>query len=153
MDARAPFTAETEQNFDLYLNNPTHTNRQLFTSSKRAEYCYWLRNPKEKPSSEDKDLRQKQYNAKSKALSLFELRDGQLFRKAHDDKPAKYVMCSYETFECIKSTHLALGHARIVKTFKALQDRYYGITKDEVTWLVNHCQNCLVGTPFSPTIR
>jgi hypothetical protein len=42
MNARPLFTTETEQNFELYLDDEATTNRQLFlfTSSKRAEYHY-----------------------------------------------------------------------------------------------------------------
>jgi hypothetical protein len=136
MDARAPFTTETEKNFDTYLDDEATTNRQLFTSSKRSEYRYWLRNPTEKPSSNDPEIRQKQYNDKNKALTLFELRDGQLFRKAEEGQQAKYVVCAYEIFERIKSTHLALGYSGVGKTFTALHERYYGISKKYVRWLV-----------------
>jgi hypothetical protein len=57
---------------------------------------------------------------------------------------AKYVVCDYKAFERIKTTHLQLGHAGVNKTFTALNQRYYGITKEEVGWLVKRCQNCMV---------
>ncbi|KAI9881792.1 MAG: hypothetical protein M1823_006497, partial [Watsoniomyces obsoletus] len=73
--------------------------------------------------------RQKQSNDKNKALTQFELRDGQLWRQATGVELAKYVVCSYEGFERIKATHLQLEHAGTVKTYKALQARYYGISR------------------------
>jgi len=39
--------------------------------------------------------------------------------------------------------HLRLQHSGIIKTFQLVQERFYGISRQEVTWLVQHCTYCL----------
>ncbi|KAI9882095.1 MAG: Rad2 nuclease, partial [Watsoniomyces obsoletus] len=139
---REPFTGQTEELFDRLINDPEHKNKARVNHEKKLSYRHWLRNPTDRAVGSTSE-KQKQYNEKNRALTLFELRDGQLWRRAHCKEPAKYVVCTYEVFERIKATHLQLEHAGITKTFQALQERYYGISKDEVTWLLQRCQNCL----------
>jgi hypothetical protein len=103
------------------------------TPAKRANFRYWLCNPNEKPTGTKENIRL-QYNRRNQALKYFCLRDGQLFRKpSNDSEVTRYVVCNYETFERIKETHLQLGHSGINKTFIALNKRYYGISKEEVS--------------------
>jgi len=59
----------------------------------------------------------------------------------------QWVVPISETFDQIEQVHAHLGHAGYVKTFKGLQDRYYGITTEQVQWLVGRCQTCLKNCP------
>jgi len=52
-----------------------------------------------------------------------------------------------EAFDRIKQVHAQLGHAGYVKTFKCLHERFYGITKEQVQWLIGRCQTCLKNRP------
>ncbi len=79
----------------------------------------------------------------------FELIRGQLWRKATEDEPSKYVVCTYESFEQIKAVHLELEHAGIDKTYGRINERYYGITKEEVACLLTRCIPCQVCIPIS----
>jgi hypothetical protein len=62
--------------------------------------------------------------------------------------PAKYVVCTYESFERIRDVHLELEHAGVGKTYGQLKGQYYGITKKEVAWLIARCIPCQVGFCF-----
>lgn len=120
---REPFTAQTEAEFDRYINQPDHSNRSRVGHEKRLSYRHWLLHPDEKPTGNASD-RQQQSNEKNGALNLFELRDGQLWKQATSSDVAKYVVCLYEVYERIKATDLQLEHAGTTKTYKALQARY-----------------------------
>ncbi len=143
-----PFPPGTEEAFDTYLNQPNVDKRYQFGHVKRAEYRHWLLHPKDKVKGATLKERQQQYNQKNRALSNFELIRGQLWRKATDDEPAKYVVCTYESFEQIKAVHLELEHAGIDKTYGRIDERYYGITKEEVAWLLARCIPCRVLLPI-----
>jgi hypothetical protein len=43
----------------------------------------------------------------------------------------------------MKQVHAQLDHPGYMNTLKHLQDVYYGITKEQVQWLVGRCQTCL----------
>ena len=120
-EPREPFTAQIEELFERFINDPDHKNKARLDHEKRLNYWHWLRNSTDRPLG-TAEQKQKQYNEKNKALTLFELRDGQLWRRAQDKEPAKYVVCTYEVFERIKATHLQLEHAGITKTYQALQE-------------------------------
>jgi hypothetical protein len=64
--------------------------------------------------------------------------------KATLDKPAKYVVCTCESFELIQANHLELEHGSINKTSGQIIEQYYGITKEEVAWLLARCIPCRV---------
>lgn len=57
--------------------------------------------------------KQKQYVDKYSTLYFLELCDGLMWRKTHSNEPAKYITCTYEIYERIKTTHLELGHVGI----------------------------------------
>lgn len=139
------FTRTIEAEFNRFINQPDHGNGFQIGHVKREEYRKWLWNPTDLPTGNAEE-KQKQHIDKYRARSLFELHGSQIWRKAHGNEPAKYVACSYGVFECIKSTHINLGHAGVTKTFQSLQERYYGINKKEVMWFMKPCQICLVCT-------
>jgi hypothetical protein len=66
--------------------------------------------------------------------------------KSESELPRRVIPMS-ESFDRIKEGHTQLGHAGYVKTFKAFQQRYYGITKEQVQWLIGRCQTCLKNRP------
>ncbi len=146
MAAVNPFPADTERAFDLFLNAPDRDKRYQFGHQKRAEYHHWLLHPNSEVRGGTRQERQRQYNQKNKAVTKFELQSGQLWHKATATSPAKYVVCTYESFERIRDVHLELEHAGVTKTYGRLKKRYYGITKEEVAWLIARCIPCRVRT-------
>ncbi|KAI9794584.1 MAG: hypothetical protein M1816_004471 [Peltula sp. TS41687] len=85
---REPFTAQTETNFEAFISQPNHKSRSRVGSTERANYRHWLRNPTELPTGTAEE-KQSQHVDKHRAISMFELRDGQLWRKAQGKEPAK----------------------------------------------------------------
>jgi hypothetical protein len=149
MASAEPFPPDTEQAFDRFINAPDRDKRYQFGHQKRAEYRNWLLHPKSPISGNTRQERQLQYNQKNKALTKFELRSGQLWHKKTASSPAKYVVCTYESFERIRDVHLELEHAGVGKTYGWLKQRYYGITKEEVAWLLARCIPCRVSWVFT----
>ncbi|KAG0634332.1 hypothetical protein HOY80DRAFT_1005238 [Tuber brumale] len=142
----APFTEETFQQFTQWLNSPEHKNRWLFDQDKWTSYRNWLIFPDEKPAPGPEQ--QHQYNQRHDALTYFFIKDGKLFQKGviKDNIPGLdcEVVWPADIFYKIRGVHNQLGHAGINKATIAIWDRYYGITRSEVEWLLKHCQTCLL---------
>jgi len=66
--------------------------------------------------------------------------------KCPSDAPLRVVPIS-EAFDQIKKAHAQLGHAGYVKTFNNIKEWFFGITKEQVQWLVGRCQTCLKNHP------
>lgn len=92
---------------------------------------------------------QQQYNQRHDALTYYLIKDGKkLFRKgtAKDNIPGldREVVRPADIFYKIQAVHTQLRHAGMNKTTIGVRDRYYGITRTEVEWLLKHCQTCLL---------
>jgi len=91
---------------------------------------------------------QQQYNQIHDALTYYIIKDGKLFRKgtAKDNIPGvdRDVVRPADIVYKIQAVHTQLGHAGMNKTTIGVRDRYYGITRTEVEWLLKHCQTCLL---------
>lgn len=66
----------------------------------------------------------------------------------------RLVVHAEQVFDIIKDVHIQLGHIGYRKTFSALQERYYVITKNEVLEMLKHCQICWLkgGQPKIPPV-
>jgi negative regulator of genetic competence, sporulation and motility len=142
MPERDFFPPGTEEAFDTYLNQANTDKRYQLGLVKRAEYRHWLLHPDDKVKGATQKDRQQQYNQKNRTISKFELLRSQLWQKATESEPAKYIVCTYESFEQIKAVHVKLEHAGIDKTYGCIDEQYYGITKEEVAWLLARCIPC-----------
>jgi hypothetical protein len=96
------------------------------------------------------------YNQKYNALNNFELGDGDiLYHKSRNGDPRR-VVTNKEVFNTIKQTHIELDHAGGKRTYSAVNQRFYGINKKEVEYLLRECQICLRARPTrtrSPIVR
>ena len=89
--------------------------------------------------------RQSKYNQRFRAQNSFIIHNGALCklpRKGSNDQPRRVIPNS-EAFDRIKQVHFELGHSGYKRTHKAINQRFYGITQEEVQWLINKCQYCL----------
>jgi hypothetical protein len=71
--------------------------------------------------------------------------DGVLYRKPDSNSPAsppRKVILEEETFDVITKAHLDTMHAGRTKTFHDINERFYGITRQEVEFLLKHCSTC-----------
>jgi hypothetical protein len=89
------------------------------------------------------------------AKGFFEVQDGVLYRKAESkvDKdgnifviPPRYVARTNNAFSFITDIHRNLQHFGIRKTYKQVVERYWGITRNDVAWIVNRCLICNLGS-------
>jgi hypothetical protein len=54
------------------------------------------------------------------------------------------VVLDYEVYDIITRTHITINHPGKNKTSDFIHERYWGITRQEIEWLVvNHCATCL----------
>ena len=72
---------------------------------------------------------------------------GQIYRKGPDPlqphKGRTLVILENEVFSKIALIHNRLQHPGYKITFKAIQEQFYGISRNEVEWLIKHCLICL----------
>jgi hypothetical protein len=104
-------------------------------------------NEKPPPGSDQQAL----YNQKHDALTNFYLGgDGHLYKQPTEGERKRgktenrRVICDNEIFRYIRQVHLQLDHAGSAKVYANINERFYGIKKDEVEWLSKHCQSCLL---------
>jgi hypothetical protein len=105
------------------------------------------------PSSE-KDSRER--NRRAKALKYFEMKGTLLMRKPevfaegtdHEVRlPLRQAALDDDVYYVIKQAHERLGHAGYKKTFEAVRLDVYGINREEVEWLTDHCRRCELNRP------
>ena len=162
------YTQDTRDAFDIFIEEDAKKSKVAFTTGKLAEYKYWIENPKDMPQGSKKceircvsarslgaaklilsgPIRQRRYNQRIQALKFFLVLNGRLYYKASSasESPRRVVPIS-ESFDRIKEAHASLGHCGYVKVFKLLNSRFYGITKEQINWLINRCQTCLQNQP------
>jgi Integrase zinc binding domain len=140
------FSAQTIRQFQEFLDAPTHSNREIITQRQRAIFRDYLNNPTV-PVTGTGRQRQANYNDQHRALHSFELRDNQLWKQGKDGKSSRYAVSTYEIFERVKNVHTQLGHTGVNKTHEICAQRYYGITKVDVAWLLTRCAVCLLNKP------
>lgn len=132
--------------FSTWAQSENHTNIFRLTPQQYREYKYWCLNPNEAAHNV------KSSNNKSKAKK-FEVHDGLLFRSAYDTKANKFgpreVILGDKAWETIKKVHHQHAHAKTWKVFKEIQSNYYGITEEEVNWVIENCHICSRNTTTS----
>jgi hypothetical protein len=87
-------------------------------------------------------------NLKHRAHTEFQLVNRQLFRnpdKTH--KHPRYVCPESEAFDTIVNMHLQLLHAGRDKVWAGIQEMYYGISRQEVTFVLKLCKNYALNRP------
>ncbi|EXU94631.1 integrase core domain protein, partial [Metarhizium robertsii] len=118
------------------------------TNRERIEYTKWrelhilLDNPDRKPRN------QTESRLKHRALSEFELINNRLHRRPDSKHPEpRYVVPENEAFDTIANQHLRLLHAGKNKTWEAVQQKFYGITRADVEFVIKRCKNCALDRP------
>jgi len=90
--------------------------------------------------------RQHQYNDQNKALNGLVIHEGELYQQAiagFDGQPPR-VIPTNEVFDCIHHVHSKLEHAGCKRRHRCIHEQYYGISQEEVAWLLGKCQTCLL---------
>jgi hypothetical protein len=89
------------------------------------------------------------------AKGFFEVQDSVLYRKAESkvDKdsntfviPPCYIAQTNNAFSFITDIHRNLQYFGICKTYKQVIEQYWGITRNNITWVVNWYLICNLGS-------
>lgn len=88
-------------------------------------------------------------NQQNYSFKYYQLVNGQVFRKldAKSLLPLRATVTDTEIFNIIQKCHVSLKHAGYRKTYKAIQQKYYRIVREDVLWLLTRCRTCLVNRP------
>jgi hypothetical protein len=94
------------------------------------------------------------------AKAYFEVQDGVLYCKAETkvDKEGNafqvspcYVARVNNTFQFISQIHRNLQHFGIRKIYKRVAERYWGITRTDIAWVINRCLICNLSSTAKST--
>ncbi|KAF5120961.1 SCAN domain-containing protein 3 [Metarhizium anisopliae] len=137
-----PFPNDVRSAFKSYIESPAYTNRERIEYTKWRELHILLDNPDRKPRN------QTESRLKHRALSEFELINNRLHRRPDSKHPEpRYVVPENEAFDTIANQHLRLLHAGKNKTWEAVQQKFYGITRAAVEFVIKRCKNCALNRP------
>ena len=137
-----PFPNDVRSAFKAYIESPTYTNRERIEYTKWRQLHILLDNPDRKPRNPAES------RLKHRAFSEFELINNRLHRKPDSKHPEpRYVVPENEAFDTIANQHLQLLHAGKNKTCEAVQQRFYGITRADVEFVIQRCKNCALNRP------
>lgn len=137
-----PFPSDVHIAFQAYIQSPEYVNRERIPYSKWRQMHIFLDNPALKPENPTDS------NLKHRALIEFQLINNRLYRlpdKTH--KEPRYVVPESEAFDIIVNEHLQLLHAGRDKVLAAIQQKYYGISRLEVAFILKLCKNCALNRP------
>jgi transposase InsO family protein len=114
------------------------------------------------------DLKRDQYNQlqkhditlRKRARQDYELRGNELWRKAKHGKAqaALRYLRHEEVFDTVVKEHLDSGHNGRDKVFENVKERYWGVSREEVLWIVQACSTCdkdrgpRISAPLQPII-
>jgi hypothetical protein len=85
---------------------------------------------------------------KHRAHIEFQLVNNKLFRRP-DSKflNPRYTVLESEAFDTITNEHLQHLYTGYIKTWAAVQQKYYRITRQEVAFVIKLCKNCTLNRP------
>lgn len=120
-------------------NNQEHSNRFRISPNRLQMLHRFVLNPGQ-PSHSVKERKMK-HVAKSYRVDG----NGRLLRLAEPPRhpTEREVVSQEDIFQIIWSLHCELGHAGKNKMFPLIGDRYYGITREEVMWVLRRCHICV----------
>ncbi len=137
-----PFPNDIRIAFQSFIRGPGYINRERIDYAKWRQLHIFLDEPDLKPRN------QAESRLKHRAYAEFELINKKLYRKA-DSKftNPRYVVPESETFDIIANEHLQLLHTGQTKTWAAVQQKYYGIKRQDIEFILKRCKNCALNRP------
>ncbi|KFZ20383.1 hypothetical protein V502_03199 [Pseudogymnoascus sp. VKM F-4520 (FW-2644)] len=136
-----PFPSDVRTAYEAYIQSPQYSNRERIEYSKYRQLYFFLENPTSKPATPIEST------LKHRALTKFKLVNNKLYRQADAKYLARYVVLENEAFDCIINEHLQLLHAGCEKVWAIVQQKYYGITRQDVAFILKLCKNCTLNRP------
>jgi hypothetical protein len=139
------FSSDLAREFDRYITIQS-TNSRIFNHLRMQQFIWYIEHLNQILNSDPNSMSNRSF-----ALRYFEVDDGCLYRKEEYKPdgngsvfttPRRYVALERNAFEFITNIHRLLQHFGIQKTYKRVNERYYSITRNDVTWVVNRCTIC-----------
>jgi hypothetical protein len=137
------FSKDATELFQRYLANESK-NRKLFTKDDEEFHREILTDPdKNAPVEQTKIERQQFAAAKHYALKHYRLDGDLLMRKAarRQDRDL-WVAFDYNAFDHIARYHNKVQHQSVATTYRALAEFVYGISREDVKFLLSLCEIC-----------
>jgi hypothetical protein len=137
-----PFPNDVRIAFQAYIQDPKYINRERIPYEKWHRIHVHLDNPTLKPENPvDSRL-------KHRAHTEFQLINNKLYRRPDSKFPnLRYTVPESEAFDIIANEHLQLLHAGYMKTWATIQQKYYGIKREEIEFILKRCKNCALNRP------
>lgn len=130
------FDISIANEFLTWVQKPEHKNRYRLTYEQKMTYINGC-------------LRQETLKGKRvrQTVQAYLVENGQLYRKPENGQEKRQVVLINDTLQSIERAHLRLNHAGYHKTYAEVDATCYGITRDEVKWVLARCRNCTQNRP------
>ena len=129
------FSSDLAQKFDQYIATQS-TNSRIFNTLRMQQFIWYIEHLNLILNSDPNSISNRSF-----ALRYFEVDDRCLYRKEEHKPdgngsvftiPRRYVALERNAFEFITNIHRLLQHFSIQKTYERVNERYYGITRNDV---------------------
>ena len=135
------FNDIVKSEFCNWITSPDYDYKLRLSSLDRERLLHFLTDPdlpQRKGNKRDKFLRQQ-------ARKYWVYEAGKLLRKSKDGQQRLRVHPPAEdVFDIIATEHVDLGHFSRDKLCDAINEKYYGITQQEVEWILRRCTTCIL---------
>lgn len=126
-----PFPNDVRRAFDEFIHSDSYSNRE------RIEYSKWVRLHIHLDQSDLIPESKVDSRLRHRAYAEFELINKKLYRQPDKRfKNSRYVVPESEAFDIIANEHLRLLHTGQDKTWDIIKQRYYGIKREDVIFVV-----------------
>jgi len=137
-----PFPNDVRNAFQAYIQGSQYINRERIEYSKWNRLHVFLDDPTLKPKTPSES------RLKHRAITEFELTHNKLYRQPDNRHlVSRYVVPESVAFDIIANEHLQLLHAGREKVWSVVQQKYYGINRQEVAFVLKLCKNCALNRP------
>ena len=132
-----PFNSQARQAFYLMLDSNRDHSRERMTTSQRLKYIKWL------TEAVPERLDKAQGKKRAWIRADFEYQHGKLWRlPGRIFKERREVISEDLIWDTIIAVHNSLGHAGQNATATKVNNEYYGISTQEVYFLIKLCEIC-----------
>ena len=145
-----PFSPQARAEFLEYLVNngldgsiPGNDNKKrkkIMTLERYEENIEWITTHRKASNNEEK-------GRTHRARTDFRVQNGSLYRHNPNGQDGLRVATPLTAFDFIVGCHKASLHKGVRKTYGMVMERHYGITRDDVSAVLKHCQICILNRP------
>jgi hypothetical protein len=138
-----PFPNDVRTAFEAYISSSTYYNREQLSHAKWSQIRTILENP-----TAYIPYNRETTNLKNRAQSAFELINNKLYKQSDiRHLQPRYIVQKAEVFDIIAQEHLKLLHAGRNKVWPTIEQRFYGIKREDVEFILKRCKNCTLNRP------